>query len=557
MIEIKYQTFLRRFWAGVIDSLVFIPLWIINDFIWKSHDQLPVIIMAIWYIASSLSYYIYSILMHGKYGQTLGKMATDVKVYDVSENQITMSQAIRRDIIPLCLVIIAIMPEVPKILSGINITKTETMNYDASSFIIIFVNLWWYMTEVITMLFSKKRRALHDFIAGTVVIHKNPRSDAPVATSTQRWIKVVGLSISILIMFVITILSIMLLVSFFIARPLLKMPEELNSPRVVTSLQGLTKKVFLEDVRMGDVTDIVFRNGTNGSSKEMIFFGTNGMLYTGEALPGRFVRFDKKQGRPKFIPLNSDGVYGFTNRGAWCIKAGVMDETGRVLWSYGGSGLAGVDDMASGDLDGDGIPEYAIGFGGGGGIHLLNNKGEKLWEFPDGNVWHVEIADLDGNGQKKIVHSNARGEITVRDKQGKIISRSKPKPYFSHFSLLRWPEATSPERLLLAEDNAVWIFDAGANVLAKFPAPNSGNLGDEKGALITMNNEDRALATIVDYDIWHRSILYIHDASGKLLYQEILSESCPSIAVLPMSDMHPKSFVIGCEGKVIEYKIQQ
>lgn len=335
----------------------------------------------------------------------------------------------------------------------------------------------------------------------------------------------------------------------------LKMPAALTTPRVVVNKTGLMRNVFIEDARLGNVTDIVSRNDPSGKLKETIIAGSRGALFTGTGLPTRFVRFDERQDHVNSIQLNSHGAFGFMNRGAWCSEARVMDESGRLIWSYGG-GLNGIDDMASGDLDGDGIPEFAVGFNGGGGIHLLNRQGKKLWGFPDGNVWHVEIADVNGNGQKKIVHSNACGNITVRDKQGKIISKSKPEPYFSHFSLIRWPTASSPEQLLQVDENAIWILDTSANTLAKFPAPDSGALGEGKGALIAINDEKRALATIVDYENWHRSILYIHDLSGALLYQEILPDSCSTIAVLPKSEGQLKMLVIGCEGKVIEYQIQ-
>lgn len=100
------------------------------------------------------------------------------------------------------------------------------------------------------------------------------------------------------------------------------------------------------------------------------------------------------------------------------------------------------------------------------------------------------------------------------------------------------------------------ILDANAKILAKFSAPNSGDLGEGKAVLI-VNGSDRALATIVDFDNWQRSILYLHDLSGDLLYQEIIPESCPSIAVAPTEEAQSKRLVIGCEGKVIEYQIRQ
>lgn len=362
-----------------------------------------------------------------------------------------------------------------------------------------------------------------------------------------------------LLLFIPTLIIVFVCAAIAIQNPdgsgvTLKMPDELNSPRVVKNLQEMTKKVFLEDKRLGAVTDIVFRNNLNEKSGTTILVGTMGALFTGTELDAKFVPFEKKQDHVNSIRLNSQGDFGFMNRGAWCSDARVMDETGKLIWKYA-AGENGIDDMVSDDLDGDGLPEYAVGFNGGGGIHLLNNQGKKLWEFRDGNVWHVEMADINGDGHKNIVHSNAGGQITVRDKQGKIVSKHKPEPYFSHFSLIRWPDASSPERLLQVGGNAIWILDVNAKALAKFSAPNSGDLGEGKAVLIE-NGNNRTLATIVDFDNWQRSILYLHDLSGGLLYQEIIPESCPAIAVVPTADAQSKKLVIGCDGKVIEYQIK-
>ncbi len=170
MIERKYQTFWPRFWAGWIDSLVFIPLMVIDHVVWKNHNHVPIFIVVFWYTAYSLSYVIYSVLMHGTYGQTLGKMAKRVKVLDISENRLTMSQAIRRDIVLIVLTIIGVTLEIPKIASGVNIYDPKAFSFDISFYIILYAEMVWFLAELVTMLFSNKRRAVHDFIAGSVVI---------------------------------------------------------------------------------------------------------------------------------------------------------------------------------------------------------------------------------------------------------------------------------------------------------------------------------------------------------------------------------------------------
>jgi uncharacterized RDD family membrane protein YckC len=44
---------------------------------------------------------------------------------------------------------------------------------------IIFVSTLWFWSEVVVILFNKKRRALHDFIGGTVVV--DLKAEAPSA----------------------------------------------------------------------------------------------------------------------------------------------------------------------------------------------------------------------------------------------------------------------------------------------------------------------------------------------------------------------------------------
>ena len=45
MIQAKYQTFARRFWAGILDGLVLMPLAFIDTFVWSSHERLPVAVL--------------------------------------------------------------------------------------------------------------------------------------------------------------------------------------------------------------------------------------------------------------------------------------------------------------------------------------------------------------------------------------------------------------------------------------------------------------------------------------------------------------------------------
>ena len=108
--------------------------------------------------------YLYNIILHGMEGQTVGKMFMDVKVYDKSEKKvISFKQSILRDIVPISLLIASQF-----IYSLIGFSNPNLFLFLSS--VMSFFILFWSLVEVISLLFNKKRRALHDFIAGTVVL---------------------------------------------------------------------------------------------------------------------------------------------------------------------------------------------------------------------------------------------------------------------------------------------------------------------------------------------------------------------------------------------------
>lgn len=118
-------------------------------------------------LASALVYALmplsYSVFMHGRFGQTLGKFICGVKVLTVSGARISYEHAIRRDILPFLLLPVglwtityfAIYREYPQ----------STIYPLAQQ-----IGLFWGLLELVTMLFNEQRRALHDYIAKTVVV---------------------------------------------------------------------------------------------------------------------------------------------------------------------------------------------------------------------------------------------------------------------------------------------------------------------------------------------------------------------------------------------------
>jgi len=166
--ENKYRTFWRRVWAWILDGFVIgLPLIVVQLAMHGADVLTPPAEAYVDHIAQFIiiAYYI---AMHARYGQTVGKMAMRVKLWDKSETrEITSRQSIMREIVPVVFLSVSLVYFLGFGVADDGVELTETAeNILLGTGVIVFV---WWIVEVATMLFNRKRRAVHDLIAGTVV----------------------------------------------------------------------------------------------------------------------------------------------------------------------------------------------------------------------------------------------------------------------------------------------------------------------------------------------------------------------------------------------------
>lgn len=364
------------------------------------------------------------------------------------------------------------------------------------------------------------------------------------------WKKVL-LGCAIAVVLVIIVIPVAL---FFIGRaiaPSMQRPGALAKPAIVVGSGLMSTSVLTRTNDIGQITDIVC-----SKPSQIIAAGTKGAVDI-ETTSGKItstVRWSETRGNVTVVTTSS-GTCNFLNHGSWGNDSTLFDRTGKTLWSYGGS--PGVDDAVAGDVNGDGKLEYAVGFNGGGGVHLLNSSGKKMWSYSDGNVWHVEMVDTDGDGRPEIVHSNAAGMLTVRNAAGKITMQNKAPSYFSHFSICHWPTHASNQYALQSDKDAIWVIDFTGNSVARLDAPNCGKLGSAKGLPISFKKgKSEYFAVLASFEHWQASVLYIYDSSKKVIYEEIMPGLFSSIASLPATGSHPGSLLVGGDNKILKYSIK-
>ncbi|MFV5262658.1 RDD family protein [Acinetobacter courvalinii] len=181
--EKVYAGFWKRLAAALIDSILMIPLMAIVHLT----QSISIISSMITLVVSFLLFTAYVIYFHYRFGATLGKMAVGIKITCPDGTPINLKQALLRSSVDICFSLIAVIAQLislkyadPEIYLNAGFT-------DRAKYILVLYPAWyslvstlsqvWWWSEFIVLLFNKRKRAIHDFMAGTVVIKKQYAKD--------------------------------------------------------------------------------------------------------------------------------------------------------------------------------------------------------------------------------------------------------------------------------------------------------------------------------------------------------------------------------------------
>ena len=169
-IEPKYRTFWPRFWAALLDTAALSPIVWLEQLIWNNTTS--TFTLGTCALLTQVIYVFYYIVFLYKYGQTPGQMAMGVLVLDHKNQRLSFNQAILRNIVLVLLAPITLVTVYGNLANG-NTANRGLGDFESMSMLWIgVVMIIWGVLEMITMLFNKKRRAVHDYIAGTVVVRQ-------------------------------------------------------------------------------------------------------------------------------------------------------------------------------------------------------------------------------------------------------------------------------------------------------------------------------------------------------------------------------------------------
>jgi hypothetical protein len=309
--------------------------------------------------------------------------------------------------------------------------------------------------------------------------------------------------------------------------------EKMLQPGLLKGSENFEGRAFYTAEGLGDISQIAVGWPADREGADIAVVGNHGADFissTGEAK--KKVRFSIVQFCPVTLArISPTGEYGYLTRDeSWAVPATLFDKEGNVSWRSNGT-WPGVDDSAPGDVHGDGKLSVVIGFNAGGGVALLD----------------------------EILHSNARGQLLVRDGNGAVIAQYLPDHYISNFALTRWGEETRPAHILIPTSESregcckpvVLIIDAKGKNVAKLDLPLGDLFTRFSATPIRFGKNDEYFAILENRSPSNRSMLLLYGKDGQIVYQEILGESCLGLAPLPRKD--GERLLVGCTAKIIEY----
>jgi hypothetical protein len=337
--------------------------------------------------------------------------------------------------------------------------------------------------------------------------------------------------------------------------------QKILQPRLIRGEGNFERRAFYTSEGLGNISQILAGWPADREGADIAVVGSQGADFidsTGQVK--KRVRFSIEQRCPVAVAqLAPTGEYGYLTRDeSWAVPATLFDKVGHVSWSSGGS-WPGVDDSVPGNVFGDGRLSVVIGFNGGGGLVLLNSQGQRLWKKEERNVWHVETLDTNGDGREEILHSNAKGQLFVRNANGDVIAQYLPGFYVSRFALTRWGEEARPTHILVPTAKSqegcckpvFVVLDANGKTVAERESPLGDLLNKAEATPVRFGKGAEYFAVLQNSFAKERSMLLLYNKDGHIAYQEILGETCLGITALPKKGA--EQLLVGCSAKIWEY----
>ena len=317
-------------------------------------------------------------------------------------------------------------------------------------------------------------------------------------------------------------------------------PEELQALLAKPAPGVLTRRTVLEDQDLRGICGI---HRIDGSGELLVAFHRGAVRLDARYAVKTRLEFTTNYYQT-VAPVWAEGVF----TGQFIVHklfeyAALLDAEGNELWRAGEKLAPGqtIDGVRSGDLDGDGRPEFAVFYRYGGGLLLVDEAGQIRWTHPIDSLGHLEMANVLRNGRQGIFYSQSKNagratDFTTVGATGLFESKLNLDTTSSAFALVDWPGQPDRPNLLLTEENQIRIVDLDGNEVRRLEAPGCRSFGAVAAIPVTFRADAPAYLAVRKNLHPDLAVLYVYDSGGKLVHQDVeavMGNLAPALAAVP------------------------
>jgi len=336
------------------------------------------------------------------------------------------------------------------------------------------------------------------------------------------------------------------------------MPPELQGIRSLRGGDFIDVVNYAEERSISRVTDIVFANVDGKPGNEFVLVGIEGVAVFpkgGNTLMGVIPFQEKDNTWIAAFDMNKDGVPEFLERGgdpkAPDITPRVFDIRGRQLWTTGSRGSV-VGARPWHRQGPSSPPQFALARATS--VELLDANGQRTGSFNVAPpIVRMELVDATGDGIEELVTVSGDASITVRDKNGEVLRRGKLPFVPQSLPLIRGPNNRGRIFLVMGRRGHVGLFNLDGTRAAMLEAPycDDSLAGVIMGTPVKLVPEKTDyLALLVQYPAWERSILYVYNPEGQLVYMRCIPGYVTSLAAIPAAGDGTEMLFTGGNGNI-------
>ena len=211
------------------------------------------------------------------------------------------------------------------------------------------------------------------------------------------------------------------------------------------------------------------------------------------------------------------------------------------------------------DINGDGKPELLRWSYGGTAQLLKNDERTLIWKTPASErVIRAEFLTDPVPQSTEIIYSTLDKQLVRRNLEGHLIGQSTPDiPALNHFHLIPWPTPHSELHVMQFYQDTITILTRTGSPVITLRAPHlkSQLLNVPlRAGWVKFSQAATYFAVPSRLYNWPRTVFYLYDASGALVYQEVLQGRYAGLGILSRGADQPEAILLGGEGHVLKYE---